>query len=86
MAFHLRILSDGTASLEFEGRDHDVLREAVGALYGALDQKWVGGAVARLTFGGETFAYQAQWDDPCIISNNPEGTDILTKLHAFLIR
>lgn len=58
MAFRLLTLSEGLVSLEFEERDHDALREAVGALYGTLDQKWVGGAVARLTFAGQTFAYQ----------------------------
>ncbi|BCJ90079.1 hypothetical protein IZ6_08140 [Terrihabitans soli] len=86
MAFRLHNLPDGLVSLEFEERDQEVLREAIGALYGPSDQQWVTGNVAEITFGGESFAYQAEWDEPCLVAGNPEAADLLKDLHAFLIR
>jgi hypothetical protein len=86
MVFRLHDLPDGLVSLAFEEGDHDTLRAAIGALYGTSDQKWVSGHIAQLTFGGESFAYQAEWDEPCLVAKNPDGADLLRDLHAFLVR
>jgi hypothetical protein len=86
MVFQLHDLPDGLVSLTFAEGDHDTLRAAIGALYGTSDQKWVAGDIAQIAFGGETFAYQAEWDEPCLVAKNLDGVDLLRDLHAFLVR
>ncbi|MET3778388.1 hypothetical protein [Rhizobium alvei] len=38
----------------------------------------------RYWFGGCSFVYYNQWDDPCLISNSAEGTAILKIIHDAL--
>jgi len=76
-------LSGGGASLEFDEADLPAVRAAIAELFGPMRRKWFALA-AEVTFGGESFAFQNEWSDPCLISRSPRGAEMLATLAARL--
>lgn len=35
---------------------------------------------AEVTFGGERFAFQNEWNDPCLIARSERGADMLEQI------
>ncbi|WP_176590068.1 hypothetical protein [Sphingobium sp. EM0848] len=79
MAISLLPLPKGNASLEFAPADLANVREAISALFGPVLSD-VQPTYARLTFGGETFLFEQEWDEPCLIAQNEAGTLMLEQL------
>jgi hypothetical protein len=86
MAFSLMPLSDGLVSLEFEVDDHEALRQTIRAMYGNVQQQPAGPWIDKVSFGGQEFVYQDEWDEPCLIAHTPKGSEILKELHGKLTR
>ncbi|NYT39948.1 hypothetical protein HZY97_04210 [Sphingomonas sp. R-74633] len=73
----------GYYSLELETADLDALKSAILDRYGTPKTK----RYPMLTvyrFGGCSFTFQHQWDDPCLIASSAEGDAILETLHGVL--
>ncbi|WP_139330357.1 MULTISPECIES: hypothetical protein [Sphingomonas] len=68
-------------SLEFATTDLDTVRACIRAFYGKVSSKAAGMATV-VTFGGESFTFQDEWDDPCLISHSVKGNDRLRAIHA----
>lgn len=83
MAVTLLPLSNGHYSLEFESADLPSVASAIRDRYGVPDKRQYP-ASAEYRFGGCSFTYQNEWDDPCLISGSAEGDDILKSLHDVL--
>lgn len=83
MAVTLLPLSNGHYSLEFESADLPSVASAIRDRYGVPDKRQYP-ASAEYRFGGGSFTYQNEWDDPCLISGSAEGDDILKSLHDVL--
>jgi hypothetical protein len=83
MAVTLLSLSNGHYSLEFEPADLSAVASAIRNHYGVPDKRQYPTS-AEYRFGGCSFTFQNEWDDPCLISGSAEGDDILKKLHNAL--
>lgn len=83
MAVTLLSLSNGHYSLEFEPADLPAVASAIRDHYGVPDKRQYPTS-AEYRFGGCSFTFQNEWDDPCLISGSAEGDDILKKLHNAL--
>lgn len=81
--FSLLALTGGGMSLECEVSDIPRLKEAIRAEYGhaKVDRQAVH---IDYTFGGATFIFQNEWDDPCLISSSETGASVLKHLYATL--
>ncbi|MFN4092396.1 MAG: hypothetical protein ACK4FG_05830 [Brevundimonas sp.] len=79
MAISLQHLSDGAASLEFGTGDAEAVRAAIAARYGKMRRRRFVLA-AEVTIGGERFAFQNQWNDPCLISRSQRGAEMLERI------
>ncbi|MFC0407601.1 hypothetical protein [Roseomonas elaeocarpi] len=79
----LLLLSDGLCSLEFDTSDIPLVAAAISERYGVPEQRLFATA-AEYRFGGCSFAFQNQWDDPCLIAGSSEGSEILKALHELL--
>lgn len=66
-------------SLEFAPEDKADVRAAIQELFGELKINPVV-VSATVLFDGECFAYQEEWDDPCLISSSARGKEILERL------
>ena len=76
-------IKNGLTSLEFEEDDMSAVRSTIVALFGkASVTKYV--MASEVKFGGETFAFQNEWDDPCLISGTEQGGEYLQRIHAAL--
>lgn len=42
------------------------------------------GIATVVSFGGETFTYQNEWDDPCLISSSNKGDELLRNIYTEL--
>jgi hypothetical protein len=82
MAMTLLALSTGHYSLEFEPSDLPGVRSVIRQLYGRPETRR-NPVLTELRFGGCSFTFQNEWDDPCLISGSSEGDEILRALHAF---
>jgi hypothetical protein len=83
MPFRLLTCDDGVVSLEFEPGDMDELRAAIMRQFGGLnDERHV--VSSDVHFGGESFTFQNEWDDPCLITSTESGRTILRRLYADL--
>lgn len=72
-------LPSGTASLEFAPADAAAVRAAIAARYGKMRRRWFVLA-AEVTFGGERFAFQNEWNDPCLIARSERGAEMLERI------
>lgn len=79
MAISILNLSGGGVSLEFESRDAAAVRAAIRERYGKMRRRWFVLA-AEVTFGGESFAFQNEWSDPCLISRSERGAEMLERI------
>lgn len=79
MAICLLPLPNGSASLEFAPDDLTDVYEAISSLFGPMLRD-VQPTYVRLTFGGETFLFEQEWDEPCLIAQSEAGTPMLEKL------
>lgn len=70
-------------SLELDTGDIDAVRTCIQRLYGDLKMS-PAGIATLVSFGGEEFTYQNEWDDPCLISTSLEGDNFLRAIHAAL--
>ncbi len=52
-------------------------------LFGKADEKQCVMA-AEVTFGGATFTFQSEWEDPCLISSTHEGDQFLRQIRERL--
>jgi hypothetical protein len=77
-------LSSGHYSLEFETADLPALSSAIEQRYG-LPEKQQYATLAVYRFGGCSFTFQNEWDDPCLIASSAEGDAILATLHQALV-
>jgi hypothetical protein len=83
MVARLLDLPDDLCSLEFDKPDLDAVRAAIRKTWG--EPKIVDYAMsASVEFGGQSFTYQNEWDDPCLISSTPAGREILEALADLL--
>lgn len=79
MAFSIHTLDEGSLSLEFSESDIPRLQAEIQNSFGDLipmpqimhDD---------VTFGGLKFMFYNEWDDPCLISQCPEGAAVLRQL------
>lgn len=83
MAVTLLYLANGHYSLEFRPADLPSVASAIRDRYGAPDKRQYP-LSAEYRFGGCRFAFQNEWDDPCLISTSTEGNEILKHLYADL--
>jgi hypothetical protein len=83
MGITLLALSTGHYSLEFEMGDLASVKSAIREIYGrpVSDNNPF---LAEIRFGGSSFTFQNEWDDPCLVSGSSEGDEILQTLHAHL--
>lgn len=79
MAISIQHLPDGGASLEFDAGDVAAVRAAIAARYGKMHRRWFV-LSAEVTFGGERFAFQKEWIDPCLISHSERGAEMLEQI------
>lgn len=79
MAISILTLSDGGVSLEFSSTDAKAVREAIRQRYGRMRRRWFV-VSADVTFGGERFIFQNEWNDPCLISRSPAGASMLEQI------
>lgn len=68
-------------SLEFDTSDLDAVRSYIRERYEEVSSKTAGIATV-VTFGGEDFTFQNEWDDPCLISHSVKGDDLIRAIHA----
>lgn len=83
MALTLLPLSNGHYSLEFEPTDLPSVASAIRDHYGVPDKRQYPTS-AEYRFGGCSFTFQNEWDDPCLISGSAAGDEILRNLHNAL--
>jgi hypothetical protein len=83
MAATLLSLSNGHYSLEFEPADLPSVASTIRDQYGVPDKRQYL-TFAKYRFGGSSFIFQNEWDDPCLISGSAEGDEILQNLHDAL--
>jgi hypothetical protein len=83
MAVTLLPLSDGHYSLEFEPSDLPLVASVIRDRYGVPEKEHHPTCV-EYRFGGCSFVFQNEWDDPCLISGSAQGDDILKALYEIL--
>jgi len=83
MAVTLLPLSNGHSSLEFAPSDLPSVAAAIRDRYGEPDRR-LHPACAEYRFGGCSFTFQNDWDEPCLIAGSAEGDAILRALHEAL--
>lgn len=77
MAVALLPLSDGKLSLEFAPDDIQAVRQAIADLFGeATSERHP--TYSRVAFGGETFLFENEWDEPCLIASTDAACRLLT--------
>lgn len=79
MAVAIIELADGCCSLEFAGSDFGELRERIGQRWGEVSAGPYM-TMQTVTFGGQDFVYQSEWDDPCLLSRTAQGAALLRQL------
>lgn len=83
MAITLLELSHGHLSLEFEEDDIPEVVEAIGTLFGkATKHQYV--LASEVKFGGATFIFQNEWQDPSLTASTHQGDQCLRQVHAKL--
>jgi hypothetical protein len=72
-------------SLEIESDSLDAVRAYLREAYSDLTSTRAG-ISAIVEFGGESFTFQNEWDDPCLISGSRGGDALLRAVHAHFSR
>lgn len=83
MAVTLLPLSNGTSSLEFAPDDLQCVRGAISHLFGEATCE-LHASYSRITFGGETFLFEQEWDAPCLIASTEAGSLLLVQIERRL--
>jgi hypothetical protein len=83
MAVTLLALSDGRSSLELSPEDSAAVREAVAALFGGIAER-LSASYSTVTFAGESFLMEWEWDEPCLIATNARGSELLSQIEKRL--
>lgn len=68
-------------SLEFDVSDIDAVRLHIRERYPDVRSKKAGIATV-VSFCGEEFTFQNEWEDPCLISGSVKGDELLRAIHA----
>lgn len=84
MPFDLLTCDEHVMSLEFAPSDLDIVRAAIIRRFGAFAVER-GAISSDVQFGGESFTFQNEWDDPCLITSTERGRMILRRLYEDLI-
>jgi hypothetical protein len=74
---YLLRLSNGHTSLEFASSDLSSVAAAIQKLFGIPETDRSHAFLTAYRFGGSSFVFQNEWDDPCLISGTDEGDEIL---------
>jgi hypothetical protein len=67
-------------SLEFAASDIERVRAALEQHYGAPKVDKSSPILTVYTFANATIIFQNEWDDPCLIANEPMGVAMLEQL------
>jgi len=67
-------------SLEFETNDLEAIHQYISERFPDMRSK-AAGIATIVTFGGEDFTFQNDWDDPCLISGSTKGDELLRAVH-----
>jgi len=73
-------LSTGHFSLEINPSDRQKVAEAIESLFGKPQVSLLAPYGSNYSFGDADFAFQDEWDDPCLISSSARGDDVLQRL------
>ena len=84
MPFKLLPCDDNLLSLEFEPSDLDIVRAAIVRHFGAITVERAR-SFLEVRFGGESFTFQNEWDEPCLITSTASGREILRCLYDELL-
>jgi len=76
---YLLRLSCGRLSLEFQDADRRALIAAIRDRFGRPEIE-VAPIASICRFGGASFTFYDQWDEPCLISDSALGDEILERL------
>ena len=68
-------------SLEFDISDLQAVKSYIRERYPDVTSKAAGIATV-VSFGGEDFTFQNEWDDPCLISRSVRGDELLRVIQA----
>lgn len=79
MPFSLLKVEDNLA-LEFDTSDLVAVRKYLRQTFPEMNSQ-VQGIEAVVTFGGEDFIFQNEWDDPCLVSISAKGNNMLRALY-----
>lgn len=72
-----------SSSLEFASEDMEIVRQAILGLFGeATSERHI--TYSKMTFGGERFLFQNEWDDPCLIASTEAGHNLLLQIQRRL--
>ncbi|WP_156518379.1 hypothetical protein [Sphingobium sp. EP60837] len=83
MTASLLALSTGHYSLEFEPSDMPSVKATILDQFGRPEIQQYGFS-AEYRFGGSSFTFQGEWDEPCFISDSDSGDDILRTIYQVL--
>ena len=72
--------TETSVSLEYAADDVPAVKKAIRDLYGEPRELADHGTSTEIEIGGEKFAFQDEWDDPCLISNSVKGSAILREI------
>lgn len=83
MDIDLRDIGEGCLSLEFQEQDVPKVEQAIRALFGKTEvTPFV--MASDVKFGGATFTFQNEWQDPCLISKTDLGNQCLRQIYEML--
>lgn len=72
-------------SLEFATSDIERVRAALEQLYGVPQVDKSSPFLTVYTFASAKLIFQNEWDDPCLIANEPKGVAMLEQLAKELV-
>ena len=81
---YLMRLSSGRLSLEFQDEDRRALTTAIRKRFSRLEIE-ASPFGSPCQFGGASFTFYDQWDEPCLIAESDIGDQILEVLLADLV-
>jgi len=83
MAVTLLPLPYGKSSLEFAPDDSKRVRQAISDLFGKATSE-LHASYSQVSFGGETFLFEQEWDAPCLIASTEAGSLLLAHIERRL--